>query len=266
MRYDWKEAIDYEEFSPAFFDEIDRRFFANVAEWMPWKRLPFDPLIDFESLRKQDVLEIGVGSGSHAGLLARHARSFTGIDISDYAVHSVQRRFSWLGVDGTVERMDAERMAFEDESFDFIWSWGVIHHSASTARILEEMQRVLRPGGRATTMVYHRGWWNYYLQMSLFFGLLRGELLHSTLHQVVQRHTDGAMARYFTASEWRRLVSRLFQVERIQVMGQKADVLPLPGGKPKQWLMGRIPNRLTSTLTHRCRMGGFLISTIRKGT
>ncbi len=264
MCYDWKEAIDCEELSPEFYREIDRRFFSNVAEWMPWKRLPFDALIDFDSLPEQDVLEIGVGSGSHAGMLARHARSFTGIDISDYAVDSVRGRFRWFGLEGTVERMDAEQMTFEDESFDYVWSWGVIHHSASTARVLKEIQRVLRPEGRATMMVYHRGLWNYYIQMGLLFGLLRGELLHSTLHQIVQRHTDGAIARYFSITEWRRLASPLFEVERIRVMGQKTDVIPLPSGKAKQWLKRRMPDRLTSTLTNRCRMGGFLISTFRK--
>jgi len=44
-----------------------------------------------------------------------------------------------------------------------VWSWGVIHHSANPANVLKEIQRVLRPGGRAITMVYYRGWWNYFV-------------------------------------------------------------------------------------------------------
>ncbi|MBK7629848.1 MAG: class I SAM-dependent methyltransferase [Ignavibacteriales bacterium] len=56
-------------------------------------------------------------------------------------------------------KMDAEALQFEDNSFDFVWSWGVIHHSSNTRKILEEIQRVLKPGGEAIIMVYHRSIW-----------------------------------------------------------------------------------------------------------
>jgi len=79
MRYDWKEVIQAEEFSKEFFTEIDRRFFSLAALYAPWKETPFDGLIDFDSLAPKRVLEIGVGNGSHAQLLATYAGSFTGI-------------------------------------------------------------------------------------------------------------------------------------------------------------------------------------------
>ncbi len=66
MRYDWKKKIPYEEFTREFYQEIDSRFFSIVKDFMPWIKVPFDPLIDFESLSRKDVLEIGVGNGSHA--------------------------------------------------------------------------------------------------------------------------------------------------------------------------------------------------------
>lgn len=99
MRYDWKDQIEYEEFSYEFFKEIDRRFFSNVHDYMPWNKIPFDPLIDFESLAQKDVLEIGVGNGSHAQLLAQHAKSYTGIDITSYAVKSTSERMKRFGLD-----------------------------------------------------------------------------------------------------------------------------------------------------------------------
>ena len=58
-----------------------------------------------------------------------------------------RRRFDVYGLPGRIERMGAERMAFPDESFDLVWSWGVVHHSANTLAILEAIRRVLRPGG-----------------------------------------------------------------------------------------------------------------------
>ena len=75
MRYDWKDGVEYAEGSKQFFEEIDRRFFGNVKPFMPWQRVPFDNLIPFEELKHHTVLEIGVGLGSHASLLAANALS-----------------------------------------------------------------------------------------------------------------------------------------------------------------------------------------------
>ena len=85
MRYDWTARLEAQEFSSEAYDEIDRRFFSVARQFMPWTREPFDALIPFDQLPQMDVLEIGVGSGSHAQLLARFAKSFTGIDLTEYA-------------------------------------------------------------------------------------------------------------------------------------------------------------------------------------
>ena len=82
MRYDWQEGIGIAQDDAAYFDEIDRRFFDSVSHYMPWDQRPFDNLIDFGSLKGQDILEIGVGHGSHAELIAPHCRNYTGIDLT----------------------------------------------------------------------------------------------------------------------------------------------------------------------------------------
>ena len=209
MRYDWKDGIPYEEFSKEFYAEIDSRFFSAVELYAPCKKIPFDWLIDFDSLGTKDVLEIGVGNGSHAQLLAEHAKSFTGIDLTEYAVKSTSERMRVFGLAGTVEQMDAEQMEFPDNSFDLVWSWGVIHHSANTRKILEEMHRVLRPGWRSFVMVYHRTLWEYYVQGALL-ATLSGQIFKpAALHSSIQRRTDGAMARYYKSSEWQTVGLRL---------------------------------------------------------
>ena len=177
MRYDWNDEIGYKEYSKEFFNEIDKRFFLNSKDFLPFKKIPFDPLIDFENLKTKDVLEIGVGNGSHASLLAQHSKSFTGIDLTEYAVKSTSTRFKEFGLPGTIKRMDAEALEFENESFDFVWSWGVIHHSSNTRKILEEINRVLKPGGEAIIMVYYRSLWSYYFVNGFIHGILMGKLL-----------------------------------------------------------------------------------------
>jgi ubiquinone/menaquinone biosynthesis C-methylase UbiE len=266
MRYDWREKLADPEGSEGFFREIDSRFFSDVRRYMPWKKTPFDPLIDFEALRGMDVLEIGVGSGAHAQLLARNARSFAGIDLTDAAIESVRSRFEGAGLDTTgLARMDAEHMTFPDHSFDFIWSWGVIHHSSNTRRILEEMHRVLRPGGRAITMVYHRNVWNWYFVGGFLHGVLGGDLRRThSLHVIAQMHTDGALARFYTKREWAGGAADLFRVKRVWIFGSKAEVVPIPPGKIKRALLRWIPDAATRFLTNRMGFGTYLVTELTK--
>jgi SAM-dependent methyltransferase len=184
MRYDWREKIEAPAGSLDYLAEIDSRFLESARHYLPRWRIPFDSLIPYESLGSADVLEIGVGHGTHAGLLAPRCRSFTGIDLTETAAAMTARRFKLGRLPGTILQMDAKHMTFPDESFDFIWSWGVIHHSADTRAILGEMRRVLRPGGRCTVMVYYRSWWHYHA-----LGLLRGNR-----HSVAQRVAGWALA------------------------------------------------------------------------
>jgi len=270
MRYDFSDRVAAEEFTPEFYEEIDRRFFSDARAFMPWKRIPFDPLIDFESLRDCDVLEIGVGNGSHAQLISAAARSFTGIDLTNYGVQSTTRRLKQAGLNGSrvqVMQMDAEKMDFPDECFDFVWSWGVIHHSANTRKIIEETYRVLKPGGKAITMVYHRNFWNYYIVAGLCGGIFQGRLLRTlSIHQARQLMIDGAIARYYSIAEWKALVRDLFSIEDVRVYGSKSELIPLPNGRMKAALKSVVPDVLSRFLTNRCRMGMFLVSTLRKQT
>jgi SAM-dependent methyltransferase len=268
MRYDFSEKIGASEFTKEFYERVDERFLSDVKTFMPWNEIPFDPLIDFASLSKKDVLEIGVGNGSHAQLISAFAGSFTGIDLTNYAVQSTRKRLQLLRPDdhkARIIRMDAERMDFPDNSFDFVWSWGVIHHSANTRKILEEIHRVLRPGGSATTMVYFRNAWNYYIMGGLFAGVFKGSLFSTrSLHNTRQKFVDGAIARYYTIPEWRSLTSDLFAIEDVRIYGSKSELLPMPSGKFKNAMQAMIPDSLGRLLTNRFRMGMFLVSTLQK--
>ena len=268
MRYDFGNKVDFQEFSPEFYQEIDRRFFADVRPYLPWKKTPFEQLIDFDNLKNRDVLEIGVGNGSHAQLLATRAKTYTGIDLTDYAVRSTSERMRVRGLDGAnvkVQQMDAEKMLFADRSFDFVWSWGVIHHSSNTKQILSEISRVLRPGGRAVTMVYHRSFWNYYIFSGLFGGIAKGHLFKlGSLHKTRQTEIDGALARFYSISEWNTLTSQFFEVEKTAIYGSKTELVPLPRGTVKSSIIKVMPDLFSRFVTNNCRQGTFLVSSLKK--
>ena len=85
MRYDWREDIHHPIHSREYFEEIDRRFFESARHYMPHREIPFEAEIPFGQLADLDVLEIGVGQGSHACLIAKRAKSFTGIDLTKFS-------------------------------------------------------------------------------------------------------------------------------------------------------------------------------------
>jgi len=264
MRYDWRNRLEQVPNTKGYFEEIDRRFLSSARKYVPWRELPFDTLIPYDALANKDVLEIGVGQGTHAQLIAPHCRSFTGIDLTSRAAEATATRLELVGIRGRVLQMDAERMDFASNSFDYVWSWGVIHHSADTRGILREMHRVLRSGGECTVMVYHRSWWYFYV-CGYLRRLFQNRLgMRGGLHRVTQNATDGAIARFYTEREWRELVSDFFQIREIGIFGLKAEILPLPHGRLKDVLEAGIPDTLGRLLTNRLRMGSFLVATMRK--
>ncbi len=265
MRYDWGRPITAEPLSATWFAEIDRRFFDSARVYMPWSVVPFDELIPYRELALKRVLEIGVGMGSHAELLARAAGSFVGIELTEYAAAATRRRLVLAGLPGLVCRMDAESLALADDSIDWVWSWGVIHHSPDTRKALSEIHRVLKPGGTAVTMVYHRSFWLWWVVGFVAHGILRRRLAElGRIHCVVQEVTDGALARYYKPRQWRRLCREFFTVERLRVYGGKNELVPLPAGHLKRVLMSLLPDPFARLLCNRLRFGSFLITVLRK--
>ena len=110
----------------------------------------------FEEGAGRDVLEIGVGMGAdHLQWSGANPRSLTGVDLTPRAVEHTRRRLAFAGRHSNLEVADGERLPFPDDSFDIVYSWGVLHHSPNTARAVGEVRRVLRPGGVARVMIYH---------------------------------------------------------------------------------------------------------------
>jgi len=264
MRYDWNKALKNPAGSTEFFIEIDSRFFQCAQDYLSKEQTPFGSLIPFQELQDKDVLEIGVGHGTHASLISPRCKSFHGIDLTEEASKMTRQRFKVFNLPGIILKMDAEAMSFPNQSFDFVWSWGVIHHSANTLKILKEIHRVLRPGGKAIIMVYHRSWWNYYI-FGFIRGILQGLFFRGySLNQIQQWGADGAIARHYKPPEWKQLCYGLFKISKIDIMGTKNELLPLPHSKLKTTLIGLIPTVVSKFFLSRCKQGVFLVSTLKK--
>lgn len=260
MAYDWRGNNFASDSSKEFFAEMDRRLF-EASPLYRGKR-PFDRLIPFESLVGKRILEIGCGLGAHTELFASSPCEVSAIDITERAVELSQRRLAFRGLNADIRQMDAEHMTFADGSFDFVWSWGVIHHSASTDQIVREVARVLKPGGEFRFMVYSRRSLDAYLK--ILRGFVTGKPLRKmTVPDILSYYTDGYIARFYTRRELRLLlVANGFGVDSISTFGQTSELVPLPGtgltGSLKRYIVSKVPDKVAEYLL--TSLGSFLFA------
>ena len=188
----WEDA-DRVPTAPEEFRAVDAQFLRGN----PWLESDFD----FAAHAGERVLEIGCGAGSASCLFARAGASMTAIDLTEQAVELAQANARSQGLAVDVRRMDAEQLGFPDASFDYVFSWGVIHHSRATESIIGEIARVLRPGGRGLVMVYNRQSIRYYLY-GLYWLFVRGKVFSGYDMVTVQGFfTDGFYQRHFSPAE-----------------------------------------------------------------
>jgi len=153
-----------------FFDEIERHRYNEYAAWMP-------RLMGFENFRGARLLEIGCGMGTDLLQFSRGGARCVGIDLTPRSIEITQHRFKLYGARGAFMISDGEHLPFCDESFDVVYSNGVLHHTPDTEGAIREVHRVLRPGGTAKVMLYHRNSLNYWLEIVVRRGVLGTEFL-----------------------------------------------------------------------------------------
>ena len=144
-----------------------RKFYELVEAHRYTKEWHIPIAADFPSARGLKVLEIGCGLGTDGAQFAEAGAVYTGVDLTEAAVELARKRFETFGIPGTFQTADAEQLQFNDESFDLVYSHGVLHHTPDTAKAVREIHRVLRPGGRAMVMLYHRDSYNFRINISM---------------------------------------------------------------------------------------------------
>jgi SAM-dependent methyltransferase len=104
----------------------------------------------------EKILEVGCGTGADLLQFAKHGALATGVDLTTKHVELARIRVGKLAV---VHKADARHLPFENESFDYVYSHGVLHHCDEPEQVVREIFRVLRPGGRFNVHVY--ALWSY---------------------------------------------------------------------------------------------------------
>jgi SAM-dependent methyltransferase len=170
--------------SRAFFDDLDQYHFEKLHHLLR--------LVDFDGYRGRSVLEAGCGAGVDLARFAKGVAVVTGVDISPAAIDLARANLSQQGLGADLRVADAERLPFDDASFDFVFAHGVVQYTANPQRLIDEVRRVLKPGGEAVFQVYNRISWLNALSRLMNVGL---------------EHEDAPVLLKFSAGEFRALLT-----------------------------------------------------------
>ena len=105
-----------------------------------------------------EVLEIGLGYGTLSARLMERGASYHGLDIAEGPVEMVRQRWRRTGGQDAERRIvqgSALAIPFPDAAFDYVYTIGCLHHTGNLPRSVDEVRRVLRPGGAAIVMLYN---------------------------------------------------------------------------------------------------------------
>jgi len=133
-----------------YFDEVEKKKYF-VEPHIP-------KFAEFEKWKGKRVLEIGCGIGTDSINFVRHGADLTVVELSKKSLDLCRKRFKTYGLDARLLHGNAEDLVRvlgrQNEKFDLVYSFGVIHHTDQPADIVNEVKKVLKPGAEFRLMLY----------------------------------------------------------------------------------------------------------------
>lgn len=219
-------------------EAFDRAYFA----FYPYLT---DYLDRFE-LAGAQVLEIGLGYGTLGEELARRGADYHGLDIAAGPVRMMRHRLTMLGR-GTPDQVtqgSALAIPYAEETFDFVYAIGVLHHTGDLRTSINEVRRVLVPRGRAVVMVYHSGSWRQWrrVRMRQAWARMRGGTGPSTTEVANMYDSDsaGTVAPHVDYVSRREIADLFGDFAEVEVKAKNFDDLRVLGrrGIPRRRILG----------------------------
>jgi SAM-dependent methyltransferase len=190
------------------FGDDYEQFFTAYDEWRYRQEAHIPACLDRVDWRDRKVLEIGLGQGSESEQIIRRGGRWSGLDLTAESVDRVRARMAIRSLPhDDVKHGTALDIPWPDDTFDIVFSHGVLHHIPDIRRAQSEIHRVLKPGGTLVAMLYARGSLNYQLSIRVVrrallaaaYPLRRSRLLQDA-SPMLRTHLDNAeregLARY----------------------------------------------------------------------
>lgn len=205
--------------------------------------------ISLENLKGLRVLEIGPGAGGHSALLAKYGAVMSSVDLTFDRARATNTKFRLMGETAAGcqgLQSDGENLPFADDTFDIVYSNGVLHHSPDTQGAIDETFRVLRPGGQAVIMLYCKSSWHYWMNMVVCVGILQGKLLtgdnwlgRATEWGGKKKQTvENPITRCYSASQMHRMFNQ-FEVTSLRKTDFYFYLIPKLGRLYRRWQINR---------------------------
>jgi SAM-dependent methyltransferase len=202
--------------------------------------------LDRFTLTDRRVLEIGLGYGTLGQEIKRRGAEYYGLDIAEGPVRMMRHRLAMLGeaADDRIIQGSALAIPFKDATFDYVYTIGCLHHTGALAKAVEEVRRILVPGGQAVVMVYNAGSARQLLRVRLpaAFARLRGRPgpSHEDAVRMYDADTSGAAAPH-TDFVSRRTLRELFaRYAETRIETRNFDNIHLSSRIviPRRWVLG----------------------------
>ncbi len=184
--------------------------------------------VDFKSLKGKKVLEIGVGLGADHQKFAEAGAILNGIDLTERAIEHTSRRFQLLGLKSNLQKADAEKLPFNDNYFDLVYSWGVLHHTPDTSKAINEIYRVLKIDGELNVMIYHKYSFVGFM-LWIRYALFKWKPMTS-LDEIYSHYFESPGTKAYSVKEARALFNK-FRDIKIKVTLSYADLLESAVGR-----------------------------------
>lgn len=221
-----------------WFLEVERYRYGEYAPWMP-------ELMEFSQHAGKKLLEIGAGMGTDHAQFAKRGALVTDIDLSSGHLELARENFALRGLQGNFIHHDAETLPFEDGTFDVVYSCGVIHHTPNTQKVIDEIHRVLKPGGRVIIMVYAENSLHYWRNLVASLGVAQGRIYNQSIGQIMSDSVELSdndakpLVKVYTARRLRQMFARFDGIEI-----HKCQLTPAEMPKLMRWMPVNAAGRL----------------------
>ena len=134
-------------------------FFLEIEDYR-FEKLHYLPkVVNFSGYAGKKILDVGCGTGNDLTRFARGGANIVGIDLAEHSIELAKSNFTLRNLTGEFRVMDGEALEFEDNSFDMVYCHTVLHFTPEPQKMIDEIARVLKPGGEAILMTVNRRSW-----------------------------------------------------------------------------------------------------------
>jgi len=180
-------------------------------------------------IKNKTILDLGCGFGSSSIILSKFAKKIHAIDLTAPAVKYAKINLKINKIKNVkLKQMDAENLNFKNNFFDFVFSWGVIHHSYKPEKILRNIKNKLKLNGACFIMVYN--FYSFrYIFLSLYYLFIRGYLLKGyNFTTICRKFTDGYYNKHYRSHEMAKILNNIgFKNIKISYGHHKGRIAPL---------------------------------------